>query len=171
VKETPALFLAAAYWLHMLATVAWLGGLSALALIVLPSAQKSLDAAAYSKLLGRIQERLQLVGWLSLSILGATGMFQMSANPHYNGFLAIDNPWAVAMFAKHMAVLVMVVASAYGTWGLLPALRRLALLRAAGKPAGETEVARLARREKLLLSVNLVLSILVLALTAWARSA
>ena len=100
------------YWLHMLATVAWLGSLSGLALIFLPAARKSLDLPTYALLLGRIQPRVQQIGWLSLVILGATGMFQMSANPNYHGFLSIDTPWAKAILTKHLAVLVMVALSA-----------------------------------------------------------
>lgn len=170
-KETiPAAILALMYWLHMLATIAWLGGLAALALIVLPAARKSLEPAAYSGFLGRVQSRLQIVGWLSLAVLGATGLFQMSANPNYGGFLAIDNNWAVAIFTKHMAVIVMAGVSAYTTWGLLPAMRRLALLRAVGKTVSAEEVARLEQREIWMLRLNLILSILVLAMTAWARA-
>lgn len=158
------------YWLHMLATVVWLGGLAALAILVIPVARKHLDAAAYTTLLEKIQPRLNQVGWLSLLVLGATGMFQMSANPNYTGFLAIDSPWAVAIFSKHLAVLVMVILSIYSTWGLLPALRHLAWLRSAGKQASPAETLRLARRERLLLTLNLILSVTVLALTAWARA-
>jgi uncharacterized membrane protein len=154
----------------MLATVVWLGGLSAMALIVIPAAHKSLDADAYASFLGRVQERLQQIAWLSLLILGATGLFQMSASPHYEGFLAITNPWSVAILIKHIAVLLMVATSAYSTWGLLPAMRRLALLRSAGRSIQPDAPARIARRELLLLRTNLALSVLVLALTAWARS-
>lgn len=167
--EAPGLVMGLMYWLHMLATVTWIGGLSALALIVLPAAKRSLDDAAYAALLNRIQPRLQQVGWLSLAVLGATGMFQMSASSSYSGFLAIDNPWAVAIFSKHVVILLMVAASAYSTWGLMPALQRLALLRAKGKKVDDADALRLARQERLLLTVNLVLSALVLAFTAWAR--
>jgi uncharacterized membrane protein len=168
---TPALFLAVAYWLHMLATVTWLGGLAALATWVLPAARKTLSAEAYAALLSRLQGRLQWLAWLCLAVLGATGMFQMSASPHYQGFLAIRDSWGVAMLTKHIAVLLMLVASAYNTWGVLPALRRLALLHAVNRPVDAATAGRLARRERTLLQINLVLSVLVLAFTAWARAA
>lgn len=168
-STTPAFFLALAYWLHMLATVAWLGGLSALALLVIPAARKTLSPESYAGLLGRLQEKISLVGWMSLAVLGGTGMFQMSAAPQYQGLLAIENPWAVAMLSKHIAVLVMVALSAYSTWGLLPAMRRLAILRSAGKVNAAEEQSQM-RSEQLLLTLNLILSVLVLALTAWARA-
>lgn len=168
--DAQAIFLAAAYWLHMLATVAWLGGLFALALLVIPAARRVLDPAAYAALLEKIQPRLQSAGWLSLAVLSATGMFQMSAHPSYTGFLSIDSPWAAAIMVKHLVVGLMVAAGVYNTWGLFPALRRLAILRAAGRVVEERQAAALQRREGLLLGLNLLLSALVLALTALARA-
>jgi hypothetical protein len=61
-----------------------------------------------------------------------------------------------------------VVVSAYLTWGLTPALRRAALQRARG--AETPNEVNLRRRESLLLRVNLVLGVIVLALTALARA-
>lgn len=166
--NTPAWGLIIAYWLHMLATVVWLGGLAALALIVLPSARRVLDLDQFAKLLDAIQHRLDPIAWLSLAVLVATGMFQMSANPNYSGFLAIDNRWAVAILIKHVVIGFMVVASAYQTWSVLPGLRRLALRQAKGLDAPEMD--RLRKRETTLLAANLVLAVVVLALTAMARS-
>jgi uncharacterized membrane protein len=135
----------------------------------MPAARRSLDAGAYAAFLGDVQERLQQVGWLSLAVLGVTGMFQMSASPNYNGFMAIDSPWAAAILFKHAAIGLMVLASAYSTWGLLPQMKRAALLRAAGRSVDEESARRLLARESTLLRVNLLLSLVVLALTAWAR--
>jgi uncharacterized membrane protein len=167
-EATPTWALTIAFWLHMLATVVWIGGLAALSILVLPAARKALDAGAYAALLESIQRRLDPLGWLCLLLLLATGLVQMSANPHYQGFLAITNRWAVAILIKHIVFAGMTVVSAYLTWGLLPALRRNALLEARGQVAVGAE--RIRRQEILLLRINLILGILVLALTALARS-
>jgi uncharacterized membrane protein len=161
----------AAYWLHMLATVGWIGSLAGMSLVVLPAARRALEPAAFSALLASAQARLQPVAWFSLLVLGGTGLFQMSAHPSYTGFLAISNSWAAAILAKHLVIGLMVLTSAYLTWWLLPALQRAALLRAAGGQADPAQAARLERQETLLLQVNLFLSVAVLALTAWARTA
>jgi 4-hydroxybenzoate polyprenyltransferase len=93
-------------------------------------------------------------------------MFQMSASPHYQGFLAIHHPWAIAILVKHALFFGMAGVSAYLTWGVLPALRRVALL---GAKASPEQKQSLQRREQRLLHLNLILGILVLALTALAR--
>lgn len=170
---TPAWALSLAYWLHMLATVAWIGGLAALSLLVLPAARQALDPASYAALLGKIQRRMDPLGWFSLAILTGTGLLQMSANPNYDGFLTIDNRWAAAILVKHILFILMAGISAYMTWGLLPQLRRQALLQARSQPAAQTQetLARLGRREAWLLRLNLALGVLVLGLTAIARAA
>ena len=170
-SDAPAWVLSIAYWLHMLATVAWLGGLSAMVLLVLPAMQRSLTAESTSAFLNQLQNRLNRLGWISLTILAATGMFQMSSHPQYQGFLAIENNWATAIFIKHVVISLMVLISAYLTWGLLPALNRLALKRAAGKPVDEGLANRLEKQEKRMMWISLGLAAVILALTAWARVA
>lgn len=164
------LILALIYWLHMLATVIWIGGLAAVVLLVLPAARRSLAGEGYAALLKQINVRLQRAGGLCLLVLAGTGMFQMSANPNYQGFLAVDNPWALAILLKHIAIGPLVLLAGYMTWGLMPRLERLALLRHAGQPVDSAEEERLRRREERLLQVSLILSFVVLALTAWARA-
>jgi uncharacterized membrane protein len=168
--ETPPWALWLAYWLHMLATVVWIGGLAALAVFVLPAARRTLDAPSYAAFLSDVQQRFDPLGWFSLAVLAGTGMFQMSASPNYQGFLAIENPWAVAILVKHLLFFAMAGLSAYLTWGLMPQIRRLALRRAASNPVDEPAARRLAAQETRLLQLNLLLGILVLALTAIARA-
>lgn len=164
---TPAWALALIYWLHMLATIIWIGGLAAVVILILPTARSSLQASDFAAFLEKVQRRLDPAGWLSLLILLGTGMFQMSASPSYQGFLAFNNRWAIAILIKHLVFLGMVAISAYLTWGLLPALRRSALLRA--KEGSSINTAQLTRREIRLLRLNFILGVIILGLTALAR--
>jgi len=166
---TPVWALSIAYWLHMLATILWIGGLAALSLIVLPAARKVLDPGAYADLLAALQKRLDPLGWFSVIVLLASGMLQMSSSPNYEGFLSINGLWAGSILIKHVLFGLMVIVSGYITWGLLPALRRAAILQASGKDAPDGET--LKKREIFLLRINLILGVLVLLLTAIARSA
>jgi uncharacterized membrane protein len=166
----PSIILVVMYWLHMLATVAWIGALVALSTLILPVARKSLSAEGYASLLGQIGPRLQRTGWLSLAILVVTGMFQMSSSPGYLGFLTIENPWSLAMLLKHIAVGIMAILGAIQTWGINPALQRLAIRRSAGIPVGSQENQQVQYQETLLLKINLYASLLVLLFTAWARA-
>ena len=167
--DTPVWALTLFYWLHMLATVVWLGGLSSVVLLVIPAAQHSLDHKSFADFLQAVQRRLDPLGWFCLIVLAATGMFQMSASPHYDGFLAFNNRWAVSILVKHILFGGMILVSAVLTWGILPGLQRTALRLAKGVDAPEAE--RLLRRNAWLLRINLILAILILLFTAMARAA
>ncbi|HEY3343940.1 MAG TPA: CopD family protein [Anaerolineaceae bacterium] len=168
-KAEPQFVLALVYWLHMLATVIWVGSLTSLAVLVAPTARKVLDAGQQVTFLGQAHLRLQNLGWFSLGLLVVTGLFQMSSNPNYHGFLAIANIWAVAILVKHMLIGAMIAVTAYTTFILTPARQR-AELRHTKFPEAARLLASLHQREQRLLWVNLGLSALVLALTAVART-
>jgi uncharacterized membrane protein len=157
------------FWLHMLSTVIWLGSLAAITIIILPAIRGSLEPDQQLTLIDAMQRRLEPIAWFSLAVLIVTGLFQMSSNPHYDGFLSTSTQWALAILSKHILVAVMVVASAVQTWEVLPAIRRTLILVQKGK-GDEAEIQALRRRETRLMRVNLVLSVLILAATAFARS-
>jgi uncharacterized membrane protein len=173
--STPAWGITLAYWLHMLATVTWVGGLAALALLVLPSAGRVLDEPAYARLLSEIQRRLDALGWFSLAILVATGLVQMSANPNYQGFFTIGNLWAGAILVKHLVIAGMIGISAILTWGILPGLKRMVLrIERARTDPGSVDIDQLTKASRAnarLIRANLILGVIVLALTAIARAA
>ena len=161
----------------MVATVVWIGGLSALAIFVLPTARRVLEAESYAKFLADLQRRLDPIGWFCLAVLAGTGMVQLGANPHYKGLLVIQSGWALAILLKHLAFLSMACLSAYLTWGLMPRLQHNALQRARSLRSGDGdqpfayEAAKLQRQETLLLRLNLALGVVILGLTAMARAA
>lgn len=169
-ESIPVWALTLSYWIHMFATVIWLGGLISVTFIILPFVSKKFTVLEKEKILQDLQNYLNPIGWFSLFILTATGMFQMSAHPSYQGFLAIDNDWAVALFIKHIVIIFMFIAMGYLTWFVLPGLKRLALKQKLGKEIDHQEKDRFQRQEKLILRINSILAILVLIFTAWARS-
>lgn len=168
--ETPPTWaVALVFWLHMLATVTWLGGLAAIAILVLPAARRVLEPADQLALIDGIQRRLEPVAWFCLATLIVTGLFQLSVNPHYDGFLSTSGQWSLAILTKHTLVVIMIVVSAIQTWEVLPAIRR-GLVRLEKGLMDDKEVKRLQKREILLLRLNIGLSILILAATAFARA-
>jgi uncharacterized membrane protein len=166
ITSPPAWALALTYWLHLLATVAWIGCLVAISILFLPAARtlKPVDHLAFVE---AIQKRLEPIAWFSMSLLLITGLFQMSVNPHYDGFLSTSTQWSLAILTKHILGIFMVVASAIQTWEVIPAIRRTLMNK---KKANEERVKFLQRRETLLLRINFGLSLLILLATAFARA-
>ena len=164
----PSWVMAIFFWLHMLPTVTWIGSLAAINLLVLPASTRTLKLADQLSFIAALQKRLEPLAWFSMGLLVVTGLFQMSANPHYDGFLSTSTQWSLAILVKHGLAAVMAVVSAIQTWEVLPAIHRTLLKKENAKP---DELAKLQRRETILLRVNLLLSALILGATAFARAA
>jgi uncharacterized membrane protein len=164
----PAWALALTFWLHLLATVTWVGSLAGVSLLVLPAMQRSLSPETQLVFIEAMQKRLEPIAWFSMSLLLVTGLFQMSVNPHYDGFLSTSTQWSLAILAKHLLGVIMVVVSAIQTWEVIPAIRR-AIIRSK-KSKNTEELDSLRCREILLLRTNFGLSILILLATAFARA-
>lgn len=163
----PTLILALNYWLHLVATVLWLGGLAALALIVWPGLlHKSADGLP-AETMDAIERRFWPVANVSLATLIITGTLQMSEDPHYRGFLKIDSPWAIGLLAKHIVIGGIIIASIALQWSVRPALDRAALLARRGDAEARAEEAALRRRSRQLIWLSLGLGVLVLMLTAF----
>lgn len=166
----PVWVLSLSYLIHMVATVVWFGGLVTVALFILPFIQKNLKIEEREKILNTIQSKLNPIGWMCLFILTGTGMFQMSEHPSYQGFLAIDNSWAIALFIKHLFIILMVFAMGYMTWIVIPELKKIALKQKLGKEISQVEMIKVRKKEELIIWTNFVLAVFVLIFTAWARS-
>jgi uncharacterized membrane protein len=164
----PTWALILAYWLHMLATILWVGGLALMALVVWPGARAVLGPGPeLAALLRQLQRRFAPLAWLSLATLIVTGLIQMSANENYDGLLRVTNAWTAVILVKHLAVGAMMLMGGYMQWGLQPELARLAALEAHGQAAPDVQAQR--RREVWLTRLNLLCGVLVLGLTAMAR--
>lgn len=166
----PVWALSLSYLIHMVASIVWFGGLVTVALFILPFIQKNLKIEEREKILNTIQSKLNPIGWMCLFILTGTGMFQMSEHPSYQGFLAIDNSWAIALFIKHLFIILMVVAMGYMTWIVIPELKKIALKQKLGKEINQVEMIKVRKKEELIIWTNFVLAVFVLIFTAWARS-
>lgn len=155
----PLWSLAITYWLHLLATVIWIGGLAMLALIAWPGSDgmgnPTLDA---------LERRFRPWANISLAVLLVTGLIQMGGDEHYEGFLAINSVWAMGMLAKHIVIGAMVVISAVLQLSVYPALERARLI--ARRGASGDEEARTRRQLRRLTVINLALGVLVLLFTA-----
>jgi putative copper resistance protein D len=162
----PSPVVAAAYALHMAATVIWIGGLVFLAFLAtpllarFPPAEREAARQASSR-------RFVPLAWLCLAIFVVTGLTQMSANPGYAGLFIVQTPWSAAILAKHLVVGLMATVLACQTWIVHPRLERASLGLDGADPTAQTRWRRL---DLQLIRSSAVLGLLVLVLTAIARA-
>lgn len=157
--------LSLAYFIHLIATVVWIGGVVISALVVWPSHSHLTERDARIQF-AQWQRRFSPLALLAMIALTGSGLMQMAADPNYEGLLQIFNLWSWVMLFKHLAFVAMVLVSVYSAYGLYPALSRQLLLFQANKPA--PNLARLQGQMVALNWVNLGAAVLVLAFTAIA---
>lgn len=159
--------LAISYWIHLLSTVVWLGGMALMAVVALPALRKGTltDNQWFD-----LQRRFLPWADVSLVLLLFTGFLQMTKDPNYNGFLTVDSVWAWAILLKHIAFIGMVVIIAYVQFVLYPGMERMRLLGEKRPLLADSEQAKLSRREVLMLRLNLLCAGLVLLCTAVATA-
>jgi uncharacterized membrane protein len=159
--------LALSYWIHLLATIVWLGGMALLALVALPALQQGSLATNQWAALQR-----RFTPWVnaSLVLLLVTGFVQMTNDPNYEGFLHVGSLWAQAILVKHIAVGAMIVIGVYVQWRLHPAMDRLVVLAEKRPTIAAEEEGQLMQRERRLLWLNFACAIAVLFFTAVATA-
>ena len=159
--------LAISYWIHLLTTVIWLGGMALMALVAWPALrQGSLTDNQWLTL----QQKFLPYANASLILLLLTGFVQMTNDSNYNGFLTVDSVWAWAILVKHIAFIGMVVIGGLVQGELYPAMQRTRLLAANRPDQAAAEQKILQQKEIRYLRLNLICAVLVLLCTAVATA-
>jgi uncharacterized membrane protein len=162
--------LALSLFVHLTATVIWIGGLLITMLLVWPAIRRTLETSpALYRLLSQIRKRFYPISNLALVALIVTGLFQMTANPNYDGFMTFDNTWSLVMLVKHIVVGLMAVAGLLLQYAVAPDLERTSLVLEHGKATDEhnSQWQKLRQREMWLTWLNGLLGLSVLAFSAW----
>jgi putative copper export protein len=120
-------------------------------------------------LLSQIRKRFYPISNLALVALIVTGLFQMTANPNYDGFMTFDSTWSQVMLVKHIVVGLMAVAGLLLQYAVAPNLERTSLVLEHGKATDEhnSQWQKLRQREMWLTWLNGLLGLSVLAFSAW----
>lgn len=165
--EIPFWALSFSYWLHLLATVVWLGGLTLMTLVAWPAVRGQLLTADQWIIL-----RQRFAPWanISLVVLWLTGFLQMTSDSNYEGFLAFNSLWAQAILIKHIAVIAMMGFGLYIQWRVHPNLERINILAEKKPELAISERETLIQQEARLLRLNLVCAAAVLFFTAIATA-
>lgn len=149
------IILAISYWLHLIATVIWIGGITFILFVAIPSAKQVLGAEA-GRLMGEISKRFTPLVNYSIILLIVTGV-ALAALINRDFW----NSWTLVLTVKHLLVLGMVAVHFYRGLVLSPRIART-------EPASEkTSLQKLSLN---LVKVNFCLGLLVLFLSGIIQS-
>ena len=143
-------------WLHVLATIIFIGYYLFTSLIYLPVLERQMPANTLRLLLEQISARLRPFFGGSLLIFLVTGTHLMLINKNYLGlgnFFA--NPWTVLIVIKHVLVLAFLVLAVYSERAFL------------GQISDQKPEAL--KKFRWALNINTVLGVVILLLTSIAQ--
>ena len=162
--------LAISLFFHILAATVWIGGMAMVTLLVVPELDRALaEQPVLRRILRRLRKRFAPVSGLALALLIITGLFQMTADPHYDGLLQFSNAWSRVLLLKHILIAVIALTGLILQFSVAPALERASLLLEHSK--GDIGDWRRRRRQEKRLSVLMLgLALLILASSVWLSS-
>lgn len=107
-------FIALSTWLHVLATIVWLGYYLFTSLIYLPVLERQMRADALRDLLEQVSARLRPFFGGALLIFLVTGTHLMLINQNYLGLgNFFGNLWSVLIVVKHVLVLAFLILAVF----------------------------------------------------------
>ena len=149
------IILAVSYWLHLTATVVWIGGIAFILFIAIPSAKQVLGADA-GKLMGEISKRFTPIANYSIIFIVVTGAILTGFNRQFSGIGNFGNSWSLTLIMKHVLVFVMVAVHFYRGLILAPKIARTETV------SKKTSLQKLSLN---LVKVNFCLGVIVLLLS------
>ena len=147
-------------WLHLIAMVAWIGGVFINNLALSPSARESLEPPVMGRFMGSYMKRFRVLAYVCMGILVVTGVIMTFFSPQYAGGFDLSGPWALFLLLKHILVVVLIIIGVYILEVLNPKMGR------AGAKGPSPEIAKL---QALLLKLGMTsfgIGLLVLLFTA-----
>lgn len=149
------LILIAFYWIHLIATVIWVGGIIFILFIAIPSSRQVLGAES-GKLMGEISKRFTPLANYSIMFLIVTGIVLAGLNKQFSGIRILENNWTMTLFLKLILVFSMTAIHFYRGLVLAPKIMLT---------TSETEKTALQKLSLNLVKANFTLGLSVLLLS------
>ena len=142
---------------HLLAAIVWLGTLFSWGMLCAPALKRLEGYAPVERWLRR---RLILLQNVCFGVLLLTGVYLMTQDMHYAGWLSFNNRWSQLLLLKHISIGFMILLVVLLS-GVVEPLRRQSAL-----SVDVVALERLRRWERRIPRVQFILATFILALSA-----
>ncbi len=148
------------HFLHISATVVWIGGIFMTLLVILPCSKTALESPLVGKMMKEVGQRFTPMANMSILLLIVSGLILFYANRNFISFGVFLKSWNILIFCKLAVVAVMVCIHFYRG-----SILNKKIIESAAQ-ATEAHTAGLRKLSLDLVKINLVLGIAVLVFTA-----
>lgn len=146
-------------WIHLIATVAWIGGLFTNFFIYIPSIGKTLETALAGKLMATVMKRFRILVYISMTVFLISGIMMASLHLDSGAIVSSRNQMVAILIFKVPLYILMVILAIVAFEVIAPRVARIA----ADGPSPRLQ--RALRSQKILAMTGFLLGLLVLALS------
>jgi uncharacterized membrane protein len=147
-------------WIHLMATVAWIGGMFTNFLVYLPVIGKVLDPPTTGKLMGAVMKRFRVLVYISMIAFLLTGILMALTHGGLSGNFSLSGRWIIIFFFKIGVFAIMVFLAIYAFEILAPKVAKIA----ANGPS--PALTRMQKSQMSLAMIGFIMGIIILALSA-----
>jgi len=147
-------------WIHLIATVAWIGGMFTNFFIYMPVLGKTLEAPVAGKLMGAVMKRFRMMVYIAMVVFLTTGVLMGYLHLEASGAVASESQWNLLLILKVLLFIVMVVLALFAFEVVAPRVAGMA----SGGPS--PKLRRVQRTQKILAMTGFVLGLVILFISA-----
>lgn len=159
--------LAVRHFLHILATIVWIGGIILILFVVIPEAKTSLESKSMvNKLIKNIGRRFTILANTSIFLIIITGIILLIFDKNSDGFFNVNKSYNIVISVKHFFVVLMILIHFYRGLILNPKISKVAeqTIETTHSSSISSKVSRLKIFSLNLVKTNFILGIVVLLL-------
>jgi uncharacterized membrane protein len=147
-------------WIHLMATVAWIGGMFTNFFIYMPVLGKTLEPPVAGKLMGAVMKRFRVMVYISMAVFLSTGILMAYLHPDAVNTYASKDLWIFLLILKVIIFIVMVILAIVAFEVLAPRVARIA----AGGPS--TKLRKAQKSQRNLAMAGFLMGMIILIISA-----
>jgi len=147
-------------WIHLMATVAWIGGMFTNFFIFFPSIGKTLEPPLAGKLMATVMKRFRIMVYVSMVLFLLTGILMASLRLDSGEFFSSRNEMMAILILKVPLYIIMVILAIVAFEIVAPRVARL------GAEGPSPKLQKAQHTQKILAMTGFLLGMLVIALSA-----
>ena len=146
-------------WIHLIATVAWIGGLFTNFFIYIPSIGKTLEPKLAGKLMATVMKRFRILIYISMAAFLISGIMMASLHLDSGAIVSSRNQLVTVLIFKVPLYILMVILAIIAFEIVAPRVARIA------GDGPSPRLKRALRTQKIMAMIGFLLGLLVLALS------
>jgi len=147
-------------WIHLVATVSWIGGMFTNLIIYIPAVGKTLEPPAAGKLMGTVMKRFRVMVYLSMAVFLISGILLGSLDLNSGESISSRNEMVVILIFKIPLYSLMLILAIVSFEVVAPRAARIA----ADGPSARLQ--KVQKSQKIMAIIGFLLGLIILALSA-----